>query len=97
MLTPASTNQCIFLAYVDTVRTDTQKDSRKYIPTQSGYIKVPKKNQDINYLTTKPKGENCLHIMPPTTTNISGTKNHLSLTTLNFNALSSPIKRHKLT
>jgi exonuclease III len=35
--------------------------------------------------------------MPPTTTNITGTNNHLSLIALNINGLDSPIKRHKLT
>jgi exonuclease III len=35
--------------------------------------------------------------MPPTTTNITGTNNHLSLVSLNINELNYPIQRHKLT
>ena len=35
--------------------------------------------------------------MPPTTTNITETNNHLALIYLNINGLSSSIKTHKLT
>jgi hypothetical protein len=59
-------------------------------------IPTPKKRQDINHLTTKPKGENYKNIMPPIKTNITETNNHLSLISLNMNGLSSPLKRHKL-
>jgi hypothetical protein len=38
--------------------------------------KKKKKKQDINHLITKSKGENYMHIMPPTT-NIPGTNNNL--------------------
>jgi hypothetical protein len=55
------------------------------------------KGQDILHLTTKSKAESHKHIKPPTTTNISGTKSHLSLIFLSINELNSPIKRHKLT
>jgi hypothetical protein len=55
------------------------------------------KGQDIKHLTTQPKRENHKHIKPPTKTNMSGTKSHLSLISLNINVLNSPIERHKLT
>lgn len=65
--------------------------------SNTGRIPTPKKKQDINHHTTKPKGENHIHIMPPTTTNTTGANNHLSLVSLNIDGLNSPIKRHKLT
>jgi hypothetical protein len=55
------------------------------------------KKQDINHLTTKPKGENHMDIMPPTKTNTTGSNNPLSLIPLNIKGLNLPIKRHKLT
>jgi hypothetical protein len=33
-------------------------------------VPTPKKRQDVNHLTTKPKGESHKHIKPPTKTNI---------------------------
>lgn len=53
------------------------------VPTQ-------KKKQDINHLTTKPKGENHIYLMLTTTTNITGANTHLSLVSLNINGLNSP-------
>jgi hypothetical protein len=38
-----------------------------------------------------------MHIMPPTTTNITGTNNHLPSISLNINRLNYPLKRHTLT
>jgi hypothetical protein len=55
-----------------------------------------KEKQDINGLTTKPKEENQMHILPPAKTNITGTSN-LSLISLNIIGLNSPVQRHKLT
>jgi len=46
-------------------------------------ISTPKKKQEINRFTTKPKGENHIHIIPSTKTNITGTNNHLSSIPLN--------------
>ena len=63
--------------------------------TQGEYLHQRRK-KNINHLTTKPKEENHMHRMPPTTTNISGNNNHLSLLALNINGFSSPIKRHNL-
>lgn len=60
------------------------------VPTQ-------KKKQDINHLTTKPKGENHIYVMLHTTTNMTGANNHLSLVSLNINGSIPPIKRHNLT
>jgi hypothetical protein len=59
------------------------EDSRSKTPIQEGYLHQGGGEQDINHLTTKPKGENHMHIMPSTTTNITGTKNHLSLISKN--------------
>ena len=56
-----------------------------------------KEKQEINHFTTKPNGENHIHTMPPTKTNMTGTNSHLSLISLNINGLNSPIKRQKLT
>ena len=53
------------------------EDSRRKTPTQGGYIPQRKINI-LMYITRKPNGENHTHIMPPTTTNITGTHNHLS-------------------
>ena len=60
-------------------------------------VPTPKKKQEINHLTTKPKGANNIYTMLPTTTNITGTNNHLSLISLSINTLNFPIKNHKLT
>jgi len=38
-----------------------------------------------------------MHIIPYSTTNITGTYNNLSLISLYINGLNSPIKRHKVT
>jgi hypothetical protein len=54
---------------------------------------MKEKSQEINNLTTKPKGNSKKHIMPPTQTNISETNSHLSLISLNINRLNSPIQR----
>ena len=69
---------------------------REFLKENSNTRKVPtpKERQDINHLTTKPKGKDQMHIMPPTKTNITGTNNHLSLIFLNINELNSPIKRY---
>jgi hypothetical protein len=48
------------------------------------------------YLTTKPKGENHMHIKPSTKRNITANNKHQLLVSLNINELNSPIKRHKL-
>jgi hypothetical protein len=52
-----------------------------------------KEKQDINYLKTKLKGENHTYIMSSTTTNMTGSKNHLSLIYLNINGPNSAIKK----
>jgi hypothetical protein len=51
-------------------------------------VPAPKKGQDIKHLTTKSKGENHMHIKPPTKTN--------SLILLLINGFNSAVKRHKL-
>ena len=53
---------------------------------------MPKKKQDINLFTTKPKEEKHTNIIPTLTTKITGTNNHWSLISLNINELNSPIK-----
>ena len=58
-------------------------------------VPTPKKRQDINHLTTKPKGENHTQRMSHTTTKIAITNNH-QLISFNINRFNSPIKRHKL-
>ena len=60
-------------------------------------VPTPKKKQEINHLTAKPKGVHHVHIIPPTTTNITGTKNYLSLISFNIREFKCSIKRHKLT
>jgi hypothetical protein len=60
-------------------------------PTQGGGP-IPNKKQNINHLTTNPKGRNHMYTMSPTKTNIKGTNNHLSLISLNINGLNKPIK-----
>jgi hypothetical protein len=53
--------------------------------------------QDIEHLTTKPKGGNLKYLKPLTKINILGTNSHLLLISLNINGLNLPIKRHKIT
>jgi hypothetical protein len=49
---------------------------RKIQHREGTYTKEKNKKLIISQ-KKKPKGENQMHIMPPTTTNITGTKNHL--------------------
>jgi hypothetical protein len=48
-------------------------------------VPILKKKRAINNLTTKPKGENNINIISPTTTNITATNNNLSSLFLNIN------------
>jgi hypothetical protein len=73
-----------------------EADIKYYLMKIIKKVTTPKKRQDINHFTTKPKGEDHRHIMP-LTTNKTGTNSHLSSISLNINVLNSPIKRHKLT
>jgi hypothetical protein len=60
-------------------------------------ITTTKKRQEIKHFTANPKEENRTHIIPPLTTKITGTNNHLSLISLNINVLNSPVKKLRLT
>jgi hypothetical protein len=57
-------------------------------------VPIPKKRQDIKYLTTKPKEKNYKYRKPSTKENMTGTNSYLSLISVNINGLNSPIKRH---
>jgi hypothetical protein len=58
---------------------------------------TPWKKQESNLFSTNPKEDSHTHIIPPLTTKIIGSNNHISLISLNINGLSSSIKRHRLT
>ena len=58
-------------------------------------VSTPKKEQEVNHLTTNPKGEIHTHIIPCPTTYITGTNNHICLISLKNNRINSPIIRHK--
>ena len=53
------------------------------------------KKQESN-LSTNPKEDSHINLIPPLTTKITGSNNHFSLISLNVNGLNSPIKRHRL-
>ena len=57
---------------------------------------TPQKKQESN-LSTNPKENSHINIIPYLTTKITGSNNHISLISLNINGLNSPIRRHRLT
>ena len=56
-------------------------------------VTIPKKTEETKQFTTNPKDHT--QIIPSTAIKIAGTNKHLSLTFLNINVLSSPVKRHR--
>ena len=57
---------------------------------------TPQNKQESN-LSTNPKEDSHINIIPPLTTKITGSNDHFFLISLNINGLNSPIKRHRLT
>jgi hypothetical protein len=71
---------------------DLQRILEGKLPTQGGYL-LQRKNKIVIISQQRQKGENPMHIIPPTTTNVRGTNSHLPLLlSLNMNGLNSPIK-----
>jgi hypothetical protein len=78
-----------FKQYFSTTNPDLQRILEGKI--QHKEVTVPKKTQEINHHTIITKEENHTQIIPPSTTNITGTKNHWYLISFNINRL-----KHKL-
>jgi hypothetical protein len=71
------------------------QDNRRKTPTKRGKL-YPRKKQESN-LSTNPKEDSHIILIPPLIRKITGSNNHYNLISLNINVLNSPIKRLRLT
>jgi hypothetical protein len=89
-----SYNKTKFKHYLSTNPTLKRNLEGKLQHKEGNYINEKNKKINISQQTSKKR---ITHIILPPTTSITGTKNHLSLTSFSISTFNSPIKRYKLT